>query len=407
MPRMPRSLSTPAAAAMYVGAVLGPGVLLVPALVAREAGPASVVTWAALLALSVPLAATFAALGVRYPEAGGTAAYAQAAFGALAERVTAWWFLSAVVVGAPVVAFAGGRYVATLAGWGTAGGAGVAAAIVAVVLVLNGRGLTATARVQLGLTAALAGLLSVAVATALPHSTASNWTPFAPEGWGAVGSAASLLMFSFIGWEAVSHLVGDLGDPARQLPRAIAVALVAVATLYAGLAVATVGVLGTRDLSPVPIADLMEAGLGATGRGATMVLALVLTVGTMSTYVAGALRLVGTLVPAGHPAARPRVSFVVLGVATVLMLTALAFGLVGADVLTRASAAAFVGIYVVATAAGTRLLDGAMRWVAGGCCAVMLVILAWVGIELVLPAGVAGVVVLTTRRARVEDPAPA
>ena len=52
-------------------------------------------------------------------------------------------------------------------------------------------------------------------------------------------------MLSFIGWEAVSHLAGELRDPARQLPRAILSALAVVVVLYLGLAVATVGVLGT------------------------------------------------------------------------------------------------------------------------------------------------------------------
>ena len=52
-------------------------------------------------------------------------------------------------------------------------------------------------------------------------------------------------MLSFIGWEAVSHLAGELRDPARQLPRAIFAALGVVVVLYLGLAIATVGVLGT------------------------------------------------------------------------------------------------------------------------------------------------------------------
>ena len=83
---MTGTLSTRSATALYVGAVLGPGVLIVPALAAEAAGPASVLAWAALLALSAPLAMTFAALGVRQPEAGGTAAYARAAFGPAHRR---------------------------------------------------------------------------------------------------------------------------------------------------------------------------------------------------------------------------------------------------------------------------------------------------------------------------------
>ena len=68
-------------AALYIGAVLGPGVLLLPALAAQAAGPASVLAWSALLGVSLALAATFAALGVRLPVAGGAAAYVRAAYG--------------------------------------------------------------------------------------------------------------------------------------------------------------------------------------------------------------------------------------------------------------------------------------------------------------------------------------
>src|SRR3954454_19282501 len=97
-------MTTRSATALYVGAVLGPGVLLLPALATEVAGPASIVAWLGLLALSLPLAITFAGLGARFPEAGGTAAYARAAFGRPASAVTGWWFLSAVLVGAPAVA---------------------------------------------------------------------------------------------------------------------------------------------------------------------------------------------------------------------------------------------------------------------------------------------------------------
>jgi hypothetical protein len=58
-----RGLSVAQAAALSVGAVLGTGVIALPALGARLAGPASLVAWAGLVALSEPLATTFAALG--------------------------------------------------------------------------------------------------------------------------------------------------------------------------------------------------------------------------------------------------------------------------------------------------------------------------------------------------------
>jgi amino acid efflux transporter len=388
-------LSTRTGTALYVGAVLGPGVLILPALAAEAAGPASVLAWIGLLALSAPLAFTFAALGVRQPEAGGTAAYARAAFGRRTGAVTGWWFLAGVVLGAPAVALIGGFYVAELLGAGRAAAVVAASGMMAAVMAANALGVRATARLQLGLAGLLAALLLVAVVTALPESRAEHWTPFAPHGWAAVGTAASLLMLSFIGWEAVSHLAGELRDPARQLPRAIFSALGIVVVLYLGLAIASVGVLGTAAPSNVPLADLMGAGLGAPGRTATAALAVLLTMGAMNAYVAAAAKLAGALAHEGSaPAAlaRPGTALALLAAAAAALLAPLAADVVSLDGLVRATSACFVSVYVAATAAGVRLLDGAARRCAAVSLAAVAVVVAFSGPLLAVPAAIALVV---------------
>jgi amino acid efflux transporter len=385
-------LSTRSATALYIGAVLGPGVLLLPALAAEAAGPASVLAWVGLLALSAPLAITFAALGVRQPEAGGTAAYARAAFGSRMGAITGWWFLAGVILGAPAVALIGGFYVAELLDAGREGAVAGAAGMMAAVMAANAVGLKATARLQLGLAALLAALLLVAIVTALPESRAENWTPFAPHGWAAVGTAASLLMLSFIGWEAVSHLAGELRDPARQLPRAIFAALGVVVVLYLGLAVATVGVLGTAAPSDVPLADLMAAGLGTTGRTVTAALAVLLTMGAMNAYVAAAIKLAGALAEEGSaPAAlaRPGRALALFATIGALLLAPLGADLLSLEGLVRATSASFVAVYVAATAAGVRMLDGSARLSAGIAFAAVVVVLAFSGPFLIVPAVVA------------------
>src|SRR5204863_5973311 len=124
-------LTVPRGAALYIGALIGPGLLLVPSLAAHAAGPASILAWAALLVLSAPLAVTFAALGVRHPVAGGVSAYVREAFGETAAAVTGAWFMTGVVFGGPAVALIGGYYVADLTDSGTA-------VAVAVALVMYG-----------------------------------------------------------------------------------------------------------------------------------------------------------------------------------------------------------------------------------------------------------------------------
>jgi amino acid efflux transporter len=406
---MTGTLSTRSGTALYVGAVLGPGVLLLPALAAEAAGPASVIAWVALLALSVPLATTFAALGVRQPEAGGTAAYVRTAFGRRAGAVTGWWFLTGVVLGAPAVALIGGFYVADLLGAGRVGAVAAAAGMMATVMAANAAGLKATARLQLALAGLLAALVLVAIVTALPESHAEHWTPFAPHGWAAVGTAASLLMLSFIGWEAVSHLAGELSDPARQLPRAIFAALAVVVVLYLGLAVATVGVLGTSAPSDVPLADLMAAGLGAPGRTATAVLAVLLTMGSMNAYVAGATKLAGALAAEGTaPAAfaRPQRTVALFALLGAVLLAPLAAGLLDVDALIRACSASFVAVYVISTAAGARILDGGARRAAAIAFAAVTVVFAFSGPFLLVPAAIAAVVLARPLRGQAESGGP-
>ncbi|MEU0168351.1 hypothetical protein ABZ214_23300 [Streptomyces iakyrus] len=67
--------------------------------------------------LSAPLAATFAALGARYPD-GGVFTYVRHAFGARAAAGVGWCFYFAVPAGAPAAGMFAGAYVAAAVGGG-------------------------------------------------------------------------------------------------------------------------------------------------------------------------------------------------------------------------------------------------------------------------------------------------
>ncbi len=371
-PGRPHALRVGSGAALYLGSLIGPGVLLVPALAVRAAGPASVISWAGLLLLSAPLAITFAHLGARMPVAGGVAEYVRAGFGPEAGMVTGGWFLTAVMFGAPAVSLMGGFYVSALTGSGTPVAAGVALGIFAVVLAVNVVGLRLSARLQFVVAVVLTILIAGAVAAALPSRATRHWTPFAPHGLWAIGTAANILIWLFVGWESVAQLAGEFEDPARQLPRAIALAFAVVTVLYAGLAVATVGV-SAGGHSTVPLADLMSVGLGEAGRRITTVLAVALTMATMNVYIAAAAKLASALATAGGlPAwlgrdehlSIPRRPLVVIAAVGAAVLSALLTGVITVDVLVRASSACFIAVYAAATASAIRILSGRARTIA-------------------------------------------
>lgn len=66
-----KSISLREGVFMYVGSVLGSGILVAPAIAANIAGPSSLVAWILLSLLSYPIEYTFGVLASTYPDAGG------------------------------------------------------------------------------------------------------------------------------------------------------------------------------------------------------------------------------------------------------------------------------------------------------------------------------------------------
>ena len=131
----------------------------------------------------------------------------------------------------------GGYYVADLTGSGTAVAAAVGLAMFAAVMTANLFGLRISSGFHPGLSSVLIVVMAVAISVALPTRGGRNWTPFAPHGFWAVGTAANILVWLFVGWEAGAQLAGDFRRPEHDLPRAMAVAFGLVTVLYWGLAV--------------------------------------------------------------------------------------------------------------------------------------------------------------------------
>jgi amino acid efflux transporter len=398
--------------ALSVGAVLGTGVISMPALAAAVAGPAALLAWVALILLSAPLAWTFAALGARHPDAGGVFTYVRAAFGPRAAAAVGWIFFFAVPLGAPAAAAFAGGYVAGVLGGGRVTVLATFAVIMAVVFAMNWFGLRVSGRVQLFLAGTLAALLLVTVITALPHADPGNLRPFAPHGWTGVGAAAAILVWGFAGWEAVSSLSGDYRDPRRDVPRATMIAVVVVGALYLAVAATSVLVLGPAlGSSQAPLADLLAVGVGGPVRVVTAVVAVLLTIGAVNAYLAGASRLGAALATEGAlprwmaRSTRRSLTFVTLGG---LVSAVLPFHLHTMMLLVTGC---FTLVYVLGTAAALRLLPAGWSRVVAGFAFVAVVGLLWLNgppalLSLTFAAGAVGYHAWRSRSAKTASPSP-
>lgn len=236
----------------------------------------------------------------------------------------------------------------------------------------NAFGIQVTGRVQIALAALLTVFLVGAVALSLPHADLGNLQPFAPHGWQAIGPAAALLVWSFVGWEAVTHLTAEFRNPARDVPRATAIAVVVVGVLYLSVAFATITVLGESAAETgAPLGDLLAIGLGGNSRILAAVAALMLSFGAMNAYYAGASKLgaalardgsLPTWLTQGSAAGEiPRRSLALLcsmSITTALIVMAAD---IGPSPLVLLTTGLFVTVYAVGVAAAVKLLPEAAR----------------------------------------------
>jgi amino acid efflux transporter len=411
----PPRLTTARGAALYIGALLGPGLLLLPGLAAAEAGPASLLAWAGLLGLSALFAVVFTSLGRSFPSAGGVIGYVAAGLGARPGAAAGWSFLAGVVAGAPVVCLIGAGYLTELTGGGRAAQAGIAAALLLTVVALAAGGMRTSAAAQLLMVSLLIVVVIVAVAGSAGSAHPANWAPFAPHGWLAVGHAATTLMLSFVGWEAVAPLTAQFADPARQLPRVVGITLAVTSALYLGLAVVTIAVLGTGGGSMAPLADLLRLAIGPAGTAAGAVAAIVLTLGAVNAYVNGAAAMTGRLLarrpssavgPEADEAAgrRPARLLLLAAIAgTGLPLIALyGAGLVSPVSLVTIPTTLFLTVYLGSMLAAARILHGPARLAAVPATAATAVMLAYCGWALAVPVAIIAVVTVSgsIRRSR-------
>jgi amino acid efflux transporter len=401
------------ASALYVAAVLGTGILVLPALAVKAAGPASLISVLAILILSIPLAGTFAALASRFPDAGGVATFVQLALGKTAARMSGYWFFFGVAIGSPVVGILSAQYVVAAIYGPNASAPQWLIVVIALLIyvppfIVNSFGVRVSGSLQLVLTAILLVVVIGVVAIAAPQIRPERFTPFLPHGIAGVGVGISLLVWAFAGWEAVTHIAGEFKNPRRTIPLATAIAIATVGIAYLALQFVTVGVLGAKNTSPVPLLALVATGAPGYGPWIIAGIALIVTIGVLNIYLAAFAKLGSALGRDGHlpkwiargsqAGEVPRRALFIVGVIDAVYFVLLVVTGFDLQPFILINTSCMVAVYALGMVAAVRLLE---RWSVGWWMAVISVVLVagllvLAGWHLIVPAALALIAVMVT-----------
>ena len=264
------AIGFPSAVMLVIGGIVGVGIFVNPAVVARSLHSPTLVlaAWSAGGLIAILGAFVYAELAARIPATGGEYVYLRDTYGSLTAFLFGWTTLLVVHTGGlAAVSIVFARNLNLLAN-GALPEPAVVIAVLAALAAINCLGVKSGNVAQ----AALGTLKILAIAALIAAGLWLAPRAAAPLGR-SVGTAKSFgaamipVVFTYGGWQTANYVAGEMKNPARNLARALLVGVMAVITLYLLVNIACLRALGVAALGQTltPVSDVLQRAAGPVG----------------------------------------------------------------------------------------------------------------------------------------------
>ncbi len=132
--------------------------------------------------------------------------------------------------------------------------------IVVVITWILVRGIRESAAVNTTMVVLKLGIIVFFLAVGAFYVKPEHWTPFAPNGLKGISSAAAIILFAYIGFDAVSTAAEEARNPQRDMPIGIIASLIVCTLVYVAVAVVLTGLAPWNTLDTAePLASVFAA----------------------------------------------------------------------------------------------------------------------------------------------------
>jgi basic amino acid/polyamine antiporter, APA family len=292
-PQLARRLGLFDATMIVMGGIIGSGIFINPAVVARQVHTSFLIlgVWAIGGLLALAAAFIWAELAARRPDVGGQYAYLREAFHPSVAFLYGWVLLLVIQTGGmAAVAVTFSRYFLEMVNVPLSDAA-LAGVVLALLTIINCLGVRAGSTVQ----SILMVLKIVAIAalvicglTFAPRSISATTGaldhPVSFDLLTAVGAALVPVLFAYGGWQTATFVAGEIKEPRKNLPRGLILGVTGVVLLYLSANIVYLSVLGTTGLAEAsaPASEVMRRALGTFGARSIAAGIAISTVGFLS-----------------------------------------------------------------------------------------------------------------------------
>ena len=285
-----RSLNLLEATALNMSNMVGVGPFLtIPLIIASMGGPQCMIGWLLGTVLAICDGLVWAELAAAMPGSGGTFVYLREAFrGTALGRLLPFLFVWQFIFSGPLEIASGFIGFAQYVGYFWRGmGPGESKLVViaagAAAIGLLYRGISSVGRLTVILWAGMLVTVVAVIGTGLLKFDARIAFDFPPGAFDftrgfflGLGGALLIAMYDFLGYYDICYVAGEVREPARVLPPAILISVVAVAAIYAVMNLSIIGVVPWREAmqSKTIASDFMERAWGSWAGAAITVMIL-------------------------------------------------------------------------------------------------------------------------------------
>lgn len=298
-----RQLGLGSAVAAVAGESIAVGIFLTPAGMARSLGSPFwlLLVWLAMGIMALSGAFCYGELAARFPAAGGGYVYLREAYGPRLAFLYGWMSFLVLDPGVTAALAVGmASYAGYIIGLSPGGVKLMAILTILIVAMLNIRHTRLGAGFLRSMTALKLGVLGLLAFWALSQR-AGDWTHFVPFVAQRPGSEPLLAalagsyvaaFFSFGGWWDVSKIAGEIRNPKRTLPRALALGVLVVTAVYVLMSAVFIYVvpLGQITSDETFVAQAGERVFGPAGGSLLAAIVVACVLGSLAAIIMAAPR---------------------------------------------------------------------------------------------------------------------
>ena len=318
------------------GTMIGAGIFILPGIAAESAGPASSISYAIAGFVALLAALSLSELATGMPIAGGSYHYVNRALGGLFGAVVGWGMWTGLMFASAFYMIGFGQYLVAPIPFLDGRSFVVGLGLVGLVLLLgvNYYGTEESSAFQNVTIGVETAIVLVFVAVGVFFIDTGNLEPFAPFGAGGVVATTGIVFISFLGFEIIATVAGEIKNPGRIIPLSMILSVVLVTILYVLVMLVSTGVIPFESLgdSPIPVSDVAVVYLGPAGVVAIVFAAIIAAISSSNSSILAASRVIYAMGRDGvvtdwfnvsHPRFyTPHRAIAVTGVVTALLILA-------------------------------------------------------------------------------------